>query len=36
VVYKEGGDEEVSKPALIVVRVQPAGVDLQDVELRYA
>ena len=35
-VYKEGGDEEVSKPALIVVRVQAAGVDLQDVELRYA
>src|SRR5215216_6251915 len=32
---KEGGDEEVSKPALIVVWVQAAGVDLQDVELRY-
>ena len=29
--YKEGGDEEVSEPALVVVRGQPAGVDLQDV-----
>src|SRR5215216_4036005 len=36
VVYKEGGNEEVSKPALIVVQVQATSVDLQDVELRYA
>ena len=35
-VSKEGGDEEVSKPALIVVWVQAAGADLEDVELRYA
>src|SRR3712207_5456055 len=33
---KESGDEEVSKPTLVVVRVQAASVDLQDVELRYA
>ena len=31
-----GGDEEVSKPVLTVVRVQSATVDLEDVELRSA
>ena len=33
---KEGGDQEVSKPAFIVVRFLATSVDLQDVELRYA
>jgi hypothetical protein len=33
---KEGGDEKISKPALIVVWVQAATVDLEDVELRSA
>ena len=33
---KEGGYQEVSKPAFIVVRFLATNVDLQDVELRYA
>jgi hypothetical protein len=33
---KEGGDEEVSKPALVVVRRKAARADLQDIQLRYA